>query len=90
MKNSEKTPPNAPFDPPATALIVDNEADHADTVAESLERVGFQCSVATSGQEGAKKIAETSFDVIITDLMMNDIDGLESSRAPRRSSPTPK
>src|SRR5690349_21693736 len=38
-------------------LIVDNEAAHAHTVAESLERVGFQCSVATSGTEGAKLIA---------------------------------
>ena len=36
-------------------LIVDNDAAHAHTVAESLERVGFQCTVATSGNEGARR-----------------------------------
>jgi len=45
-------------------------------VAESLERVGFACDVATYGTEGAKRIESNQYDVIITDLVMNDIDGL--------------
>lgn len=66
---------------PMAVLIVDNDEAHARVVAESLERVGYQCTVATSGNEGAEKIAEGvgagGFGVIITDLMMNDLDGLE-------------
>ena len=58
-------------------LIVDNDAAHAHTVAESLKRVGFDCSVATSGNQGAKMIEDDSFDIVITDLKMADIDGLE-------------
>ena len=58
-------------------LIVDNEAAHARTVAESLERVGFQCAVATSGMQGVERMGNESFDVVITDLRMPDIDGLE-------------
>ena len=63
--------------PAAEVLIVDNDQAHAETVAESLERVGFRCRVATSGSEGARLVEERDFDVIITDLMMNDVDGLE-------------
>jgi two-component system, NtrC family, response regulator HydG len=67
---------NHQFDPPAEVLIVDNDQSHADTVAESLERVGYHCRVAVSGNEGARLIEETPFDLVITDLVMNDIDGL--------------
>jgi two-component system response regulator HydG len=61
---------------PARVLIVDNDESHAEVVAESLDRVGFACQVATSGTEGAQRIEEEEFDVIITDLVMNDLDGL--------------
>ena len=63
--------------PPVEVLIVDNDAAHAETVAETLDRIGFQCRVATSGTEGARLVEEKDFDVIITDLVMNDVDGLE-------------
>ncbi len=62
--------------PQVRVLIVDNDKSHAQVVAEGLDRVGFSCQVATSGTQGAKMIAEGEYDVIITDLVMNDIDGL--------------
>ncbi len=68
-------------------LIVDNDAAHAHTVAESLKRVGFDCSVATSGNQGAKMIEDDSFDIVITDLKMADIDGLELLKRTKQSSP---
>ena len=58
-------------------LIVDNDASHAEAVAESLSKVGFDCTMATSGPGGARLIEQEPFDVVITDLMMNDMDGLE-------------
>src|SRR5580658_3184726 len=61
---------------PVRVLIVDNEEALAEAVAESLERVGYQCLVATSGNEGARQIEDKQYDVIITDLVMNDLDGL--------------
>jgi two-component system response regulator HydG len=63
--------------PPIQVLIVDNDEAHAQAMAESLERVGYICSVATSGIEGAKKIEQGRYDIIITDLVMNDVDGME-------------
>ncbi len=62
---------------PIRVLIVDNEASHAQAVAESLERVGYDCTVATSGPQGAKLIDRDTFDLVITDLVMNDVDGLQ-------------
>ncbi len=57
-------------------LIVDNDEPHAQTVAESLQRVGYQCQVATSGTEGVHRIEDGGYDIIITDLVMSDVDGL--------------
>ena len=34
-------------------LIIDDEADHAEAVAESLERIGYDCVIATSGADSA-------------------------------------
>jgi len=62
--------------PPIAVLIVDNDKHHAEVVAESLDRVGFHCDVATSGTQGAEMIEHGDYDVIVTDLVMNDIDGL--------------
>jgi two-component system response regulator HydG len=69
--------PKKPSESPVDVLIVDNDAAHAEVVAESLDRVGYRCRVATSGTEGARLIDESTFDVVITDLMMSDVDGLE-------------
>ncbi len=62
---------------PVRVLIVDNDKDLARTMTESLERIGFQCTCATSGVEGSEKINSHNFDIIVTDLMMNDVDGME-------------
>ena len=58
-------------------LIIDNDEPHALTMADGLERVGFDCTTATSGPDGLKQLERTEFDVIITDLVMNDVGGLE-------------
>ena len=58
-------------------LIIDNDEPHALTMADGLERVGFQCATAGGGAEGLKKLEKEEFDVILTDLVMNDVGGLE-------------
>ena len=49
-------------------LVVDNDRSHAQAMAETLERVGYDCDVAMSGPEGARLIEQNVYDVIITDL----------------------
>ncbi len=58
-------------------LVVDNEAAHARAMTESLEKVGYRCEVATSGPEAAKLIERETYDIVITDMVMNDVDGMQ-------------
>ena len=62
---------------PTRILIVDNDKDLARTMTESLERIGFDCTCATSGAEGVEKINGQNFEIVVTDLMMNDVDGMQ-------------
>jgi len=58
-------------------LIVDNDPAHARAMTESLEKVGYRCQVATSGPEGKRMLEQNTYDVVITDLVMNDVDGMQ-------------
>jgi two-component system response regulator HydG len=89
----------APESPPSTevaaaggtirVLVVDNDIVHARTMGEALGRLGHEVTVVGSGGEGARRIEQDGFDVVVTDLMMNDIGGLEIlARAKRASAET--
>ncbi len=58
-------------------LVVDNDVVHARTMGEALSRAGRDVTVVGSGGEGGRRLAQEPFDVVVTDLMMNDIGGLE-------------
>jgi two-component system response regulator HydG len=68
-------------------LVIDDEELHAEAVAESLARVGYECVIATSGQAGADKIEKEDFDVILSDLRMEDVDGLTLLRKAKHELP---
>src|SRR5437764_988832 len=68
-------------------LVVDDEVLHAETVAETLERIGYECSIAHGGKEGARRIETEDFDVILTDLRMADMDGLALLRKAKQEQP---
>ncbi|HMF19298.1 MAG TPA: hypothetical protein VKE98_18980, partial [Gemmataceae bacterium] len=46
-------------------LIIDDEPNHAEAVAESLQRIGYDCVLATSGKTGARMIADEEPDLIL-------------------------
>ena len=76
MPTAKATQPSETASPSIRVLIVDNDEHHALAMAESLDRVGYDCSVASSGPEGARLIEQETFEVVVTDLMMNEVDGL--------------
>src|SRR5574337_157036 len=57
-------------------LVIDDKEEHATATAEALQKVGYKCLVATSGKEGLKIIETGEVDIVITDLIMHDVDGL--------------
>lgn len=62
---------------PIKVLVVDDDAAHADAVADSLVRVGYDCTVATSGGEGMAMLARDAYEVVVSDLRMKDSTGLD-------------
>src|SRR3954463_1859761 len=68
-------------------LIVDDDEPHAQAVAESLNRVGYECTVAASGQRGAQLLESEIYDIVITDLRMDDFDGLAMLRKAKEEIP---
>jgi two-component system response regulator HydG len=86
MNAQEKLAEPSPV--PVRVLIVDDDEAHAEAVAESLERGGrYECTVANSGARGAQLIESDSFDVVITDLRMSDVDGLAILRKTKEELP---
>jgi two-component system, NtrC family, response regulator HydG len=67
-------------------LVVDNDIVHARTMGEALGKLGLDVTVVGSGGEGGKRIEQEIFDVVVTDLMMNDIGGLEILARAKRAS----
>jgi two-component system response regulator HydG len=74
-------------DEPIRVLVIDDEQAHAEVTAESLERVGYQCVIAGSGAAGARQIENGEFDVVLTDLRMEDMDGLAILRKAKQELP---
>ncbi|MCA9081608.1 MAG: sigma-54-dependent Fis family transcriptional regulator [Planctomycetaceae bacterium] len=68
-------------------LIVDDDEPHAQAVAESLERSNCDCTIANSGKKGAEAIESDNYDVVITDLKMDEVDGLAILRKAKEELP---
>jgi two-component system phosphate regulon response regulator PhoB len=67
------------------ALVVEDERDIAELVAHHLRREGYDVSLARDGEEGIRSAEERIPDVVLLDLLMPKLDGLEVCRRLRRS-----
>jgi DNA-binding response OmpR family regulator len=65
-------------------LIVEDEADIRDLLAFHLEREGFQTARARSGAEALRQIRASPPDLVLLDLMLPEVDGLEVCRRLRQ------
>jgi two-component system response regulator HydG len=58
-------------------LIVDDDEGHAEALSDGLELDGYECTLAHSGTEGLERMGQSTFDAVLTDLVMHDKSGLE-------------
>jgi two-component system alkaline phosphatase synthesis response regulator PhoP len=58
-------------------LIIDDEEDIRDILKYNLEKDGFSVDVASNGEDGLKKIKTNIPDLLILDVMMPGMDGIE-------------
>jgi two-component system response regulator MprA len=71
-------------------LVVDDEPPMRAALKRALELGGFQVTLAADGNEGLSSAAEVNPDLVVLDVLMPDLDGLEVCRAIRaRGSRTP-
>jgi DNA-binding NtrC family response regulator len=62
----------------AQVLIVDDEPDHAEVMAEALRKPGHVCTIVNSLEQARDELLHGNFDVVVTDLVMeNETAGLE-------------
>ncbi len=64
-------------------LIVDDEPDILELIAYNLKKEGYQVFLATNGEEGIKAAKLNQPDLIILDIMMPRMDGIEACRLMR-------
>ena len=61
----------------ASILIIDDEKAIRRTLAEILSYEGYKIEEASDGEDGLKKFSSTTFDVVLCDVKMPKMDGLE-------------
>lgn len=80
-------PANEPNGNNAHVLVVDDEGAIRYSVSKTLQRVGYRVSEASSGEEALELIAEQEFTVVLTDIKMPGIDGVELLRQIKELTP---
>ena len=63
---------------PTKVLIVDDEKDFLDIMAERMSARGMDVSTATSAENAVKMVQKESYDAVIMDLMMPAMDGFKA------------
>ena len=72
-----------------TVLVVDDEPQIATIARDYLTRAGFSVAVATDGTSGLEMARQKRPDLVVLDLGLPRLDGLEVARALRRESDVP-
>ena len=64
-------------EPPARILVVDDEPDILRLVSKRLQPQGYRLETAADGREALDKVAENGFDLVLLDVLLPRLDGLE-------------
>ncbi len=70
---------------PDLVLVVDDSVDNLTMISLDLQQNGYRVATATNGEEAVKIAAMINPDLILMDLAMPGVDGLESTRQIRMS-----
>ena len=72
---------------PAKVLIVDDEKDFLDIMAERMSAQGMAVSTASSAENALKMVLKESYDAVIMDLMMPEMDGFKALKLFKETRP---
>jgi DNA-binding response OmpR family regulator len=71
----------------ARVLVVDDESQMREMLCQALTRRGHTVDQAADGRQALQRLAEHQPDLVITDLVMPDMEGIETIQALRRRCP---
>ncbi len=71
----------------ARILIIDDDESLTGLLRKVLERSGYEVATAANGKEGVNLYLETPADLVISDILMPEMDGLEALKELRRICP---
>lgn len=71
-------------------LVVDDDKDMQGNIVEILEGADFKVSTANNGEDAVKLVAETMFDLVLLDLIMPGMGGMEALPMIKRECPNTK
>ncbi|MBF0216090.1 MAG: response regulator [Candidatus Omnitrophica bacterium] len=70
-----------------TILVVDDNEGMCETLGDIFTSEGFKVKTALSGLEALKLADENKFDILLTDLVMDGMDGVETLKKMKKTSP---
>ena len=71
----------------AKVLLIDDEKDFLDIMAERMSARGLDVATAGSAEDAIKMVIAESYDAVIMDLMMPEMDGLKALKLFKKSRP---
>jgi two-component system response regulator HydG len=86
-REGSEDPADAGSDPHGRVLVVDDQRNMRATTAMLLRQAGHAVEEADGGGAAIRRVQQEPFDVVLTDLRMPEVDGLEVLRAVREHAP---
>lgn len=68
-------------------LLVDDEKEFVEVLGERMKNRGMDVTTTTSAMDAVKKVTAESYDAIVLDLQMPEMDGIEALRAIKKIKP---
>ena len=68
-------------------LVVDDEEEYRAIMQKFLQRLGYDCGIVSNAMEGLEKLHDQHFDLVVSDIKMERMDGIQFMREAQKSFP---